>query len=87
MLIVMMIAPLCSSRSLIQIADSVVRSLDFGVLVFHNGKNIWRKVLFQNPFVIFQRCVLTAFTLCNNRIIAFASNDRLDVDPSAMKGG
>jgi hypothetical protein len=74
-------------RSLVHIADSVVRSLDFGVLVFHNRKNIRRKILFLNPFVVFQCGILTAFTLCNDRVITSSGNDRFDIDPPAMKCG
>jgi hypothetical protein len=59
----------------------------FRVLVLHDGKHVWRKILLQYPFVIIERRILAALTLSNDRVGAAAGNNRLDVDPSAVECG
>src|SRR5437660_3978026 len=62
-----------------------MRSLDLGELMFHNRKYVWRKILFENSLIVFDRGIFTALALRNDRVVASSCDNGFDIHPASMK--
>lgn len=70
---------------LLCIANGVKRPFYLRKLMFHDGKNIGWKISFQYFLIVFECRSFPSFTLRQNPVIAAASYNRFDIDPSSMK--